>query len=333
MTPSVSSHEIHDVGWRCRPGVDVVVVRGEFQTAVDGRLCSIDAPPRLQALLAGVVAKAASPRSAESLRAVFDAAPSQGREDVVVHAMESLLEREHADGGDRPAVLRHAAIARWYLARRTRKYRDYSTDAVYGEDAEDMQRLLETEHEPPAEPEPKGPAVLLPHPATAEPVGALAALGALLYWTMGRQRPALFLDLLHVHLKAVPSFGARHPFDAELSIPPNSPLGLPAGQYIYHPSSHTLRRGDGDATSADVRIRLRPDLNRVSWRYRYPMAYESTLLDLGHLCAAMRMRAATCGITLVGQRLPKRAEPCALTEEWQDFRLEFEDVEKGEGAC
>ena len=316
MTPRAS---LAEPTFRCR--VDVLVVDGQLCVVDRGRTQAVDADPLVLRTLLRLLATAGPGATRDELLGACDGLPDDLAVPLVDHTIDTLLEpAEPAEADAVPAVLRDPVVAQWFLARAGRRYVDYSAATVFEDDAAQMREYLSVEPEPAPEPPRPEPGVPLPHPAVAEPNDPLSALGSLLYWSFGRLRPAAFLDLLTVHLKAVPSFGSRHPFDAHLQVPPGSVLRLPPGHYGYHPSSHTLGRlGPWDGEPG-IRLIIRPVLDRVWWRYRYSLAYETTLLDLGHLRGTIRQLAGELAVGLT--EAPPGDGPLGA-EAWQVFQLDI----------
>ncbi|MEZ4236986.1 MAG: hypothetical protein R3F59_12705 [Myxococcota bacterium] len=125
----------------------------------------------------------------------------------------------------------------------------------------------------------------LAHPAFGPPRTAFERLAHLVLWSCGTLRDATYYgDRLPVSLRAVPSKGARHPFDAWVCHPEAGD-----GWFRYDPHTHGL------ATEAEpLGLPRRPGLaltcvfDRVQWRYRHAWDYHELLLDLGHLRANLR---------------------------------------------
>lgn len=190
-------------------------------------------------------------------------------------------------------------VQRQQQLRRARHYSDYAAPTVFDDDASHMRTLAARESPPPLEPGPLGPTLRLAHPATTASRSSLAALGHTLFYGFGVLRPARFLDVLDVQLRPVPSFGARHPFDAVVTLPPCNFLGAPAGCYTYVPSNHMLvRHDDAPPGITTVVLEVRAVFERVQWRYRQAIAYEMLLLDLGHLRQQLTLSASGLGLNL-----------------------------------
>jgi SagB-type dehydrogenase family enzyme len=141
-----------------------------------------------------------------------------------------------------------------------------------------------------------------------EPV-ALADIGTLLGLTCGVQRTALSETSGPVHLKTSPSSGARQPLEAYLLAV--NVEGLSAGLYHYVSDQHCLEVVRQGATprkiakyvpgqwwyeSAAALFILTAVFGRTQWRYRFPRAYRSVLLEAGHVCQTFCLVATWLGL-------------------------------------
>lgn len=109
--------------------------------------------------------------------------------------------------------------------------------------------------------------------------------------------------------KTSPSAGARHPI--EVYVIPLRVEGLPQGIYHYAADRHRLeclhrgpmkRRvvrylgGQWWFEGAAVVFLMTAVFRREMWRYNYPRAYRSVLLDAGHLCQTFCLAATWLGL-------------------------------------
>jgi SagB-type dehydrogenase family enzyme len=138
---------------------------------------------------------------------------------------------------------------------------------------------------------------------------ALADIGTLLGLTCGVQRTEESATSGTVHLKTSPSSGARQPLEAYLLAV--NVESLPAGLYHYVSDRHCLelvRRGATPATianyipgqwwyeSAAALFILTAVFERTQWRYRFPRAYRSVLLEAGHVVQTFCLVATWLGL-------------------------------------
>lgn len=305
--------------WRTRPLLDVLLLNGRPHVipAPGGPLSAVDCAKQATRALFRLLAAARSGAGAEELVAVNHDLGAPAATEILILAVETglVVPENSPDPGDSPAIPyadRH--VRRQHRIRRARHYHDYASPTVYAEDAARMRARLVTEPPPAPEPAVAGPVLRLPHPAVSGPWSPLAALGHLLFHGFGLLRPATFLDTLAVQLRPVPSFGARHPFDAVVVLPPGTEFEAPPGRYRYLPSRHSLvHTGGVPATRPAARLEIRAVYERVQWRYRHAFAYEMVLLDLGHLRQQLRLCAPPLGIELT-ERAPDRS-PLRLSDE------------------
>jgi hypothetical protein len=283
---------------RPRDLLDVILIEGHphLLTAPGGSLVRIDfsveeAGPALQFLLGAAAGHIAPDNLIDQLAGLLDRSAASALLDAVCDL--GLLVR--ADDL-KPAGNLDLRTQRQLLMRRARRYADYSSAAVFTDDTKRMARFAAEENPPPLEGTAPGPKLTLPHPAATDPEGELDRLGHLMFFTFGLLRPARFLEILDVQLRAVPSFGARHPFDALITIPHGMATVAPPGRYVYLPSHHQLAyirptHDHGDAWQLDILAVY----ERVQWRYRESIAYDMVLLDLGHLTHQLRAVARMLG--------------------------------------
>ena len=137
----------------------------------------------------------------------------------------------------------------------------------------------------------------------------LQTLSRLLYLSWG------VMDYLKVEflgplpLKTSPSGGARHPIEAY--VVPLRVKGLPQGIYHYASDRHQLeclrlgpmkRRvlrylaGQYWFQDAAAVFFMTAVFARVYWKYKYPRAYRTVLLDAGHVCQTFCLTATWLGL-------------------------------------
>ena len=138
---------------------------------------------------------------------------------------------------------------------------------------------------------------------------SLGEVSTLLNLTWGVQRVTESPGLGEIHLKTSPSSGARQPLEAYvLAIAVN---GLPAGLYHYRGDSHSLERiregadraligryipGQWWYDAAAALFMMTAVFPRTQWRYRFPRAYRSVLLEAGHVCQTFCLVATWLGL-------------------------------------
>ena len=138
---------------------------------------------------------------------------------------------------------------------------------------------------------------------------ALDAVSTLLNLTWGVQRVAESPGLGEIHLKTSPSSGARQPLEAYMLAV--AVAGLPPGLYHYRSDVHALElvRSGADRTtigkyipgqwwydSAAALFMMTAVFPRTQWRYRFPRAYRSVLLEAGHVCQTFCLVATWLGL-------------------------------------
>jgi SagB-type dehydrogenase family enzyme len=136
----------------------------------------------------------------------------------------------------------------------------------------------------------------------------LADVSTLLNLTWGVQRTA-HSPLGPVRLKTSPSSGARQPLEAYVLAV--AVAGLAPGLYHYRPDDHSLeriRRGASPAAiaryipsqpwyhDAAALFMMTAVFARTQWRYRFPRAYRSVLLEAGHACQTFCLTATWLGL-------------------------------------
>jgi SagB-type dehydrogenase family enzyme len=138
---------------------------------------------------------------------------------------------------------------------------------------------------------------------------SLQDISTLLGLTWGVQRTAESVFLGPVHLKTSPSSGARQPLEAYMLAVRVE--GLRPGLYHYAPDRHCLelvKRGGSARTiakyipgqwwydSAAAIFMMTAVFARTQWRYRFPRAYRSVLLEAGHVCQTFCLVATWLGL-------------------------------------
>jgi SagB-type dehydrogenase family enzyme len=131
----------------------------------------------------------------------------------------------------------------------------------------------------------------------------LADVSTLLNLTWGVQRVAKS-TLGNVRLKTSPSSGARQPLEAYMLAV--DVKGLEPGLYHYSADDHALeliRKGASSRTIAQyipgqgwyekaaALFLTTAVFARTQWRYRFPRAYRSVLLEAGHVCQTFCLTA------------------------------------------
>lgn len=143
---------------------------------------------------------------------------------------------------------------------------------------------------------------------STEPIG-IEELATLLHLTSGVQRTEPTVGLGPVHLKTSPSSGARQPLEAYvLAVNVD---GLPAGLYHYVADAHCLESIKKGATARTIAryipgqpwyqpaaavVMLTAVFARTQWRYPFPRAYRSVLLEAGHVCQTFCLVATWMGL-------------------------------------
>ena len=143
---------------------------------------------------------------------------------------------------------------------------------------------------------------------SSEAVG-LDEIATLLHLTSGVQRIETSVGLGPVHLKTSPSAGARQPLETYLLAV--NVDGLRPGLYHYVPDAHSLELVKKGATARTI-ARYVPDqpwyesaaalliltavFARTQWRYPFPRAYRSVLLEAGHVCQTFCLAATWLGL-------------------------------------
>lgn len=203
-------------------------------------------------------------------------------------------------------------VARYVSARRGIDHVDYASPGALADDDSLMRRYAERAAPPPASRIHDGPRTPLPHPAS----GVNSRLAALLFWAFGWLRDAQFGAVLPAALKATPSKGARHPFEAYVLA--GSDAEVAPGLHHYRGEDHALVQLDAAARPrgrAPIQLLITIVWERVQWRYRHSWAYKDVFYDYGHLRGTLVHVAATLGIGLVAATPPALAVLEPLTHE------------------
>lgn len=138
---------------------------------------------------------------------------------------------------------------------------------------------------------------------------SLDEVATLLGLTCRVQRTAQAVGLGPGNLATSPSSGARHPIEAYLLAVRVD--GLSPGLYHYATGEHLLERIKRGASRATIRryipgqwwyddaaalLILSAVFPRSQWRYRFPRAYRSVLLEAGHTCQTFCLAATWLGL-------------------------------------
>jgi SagB-type dehydrogenase family enzyme len=137
----------------------------------------------------------------------------------------------------------------------------------------------------------------------------LDEIATLLSFTSGVQRTEQSAGLGPVHLKTSPSAGARQPLETYLLAV--NVDGLAPGLYHYVADAHVLESISKGATPKTV-AKYIPDqpwyepaaalvlftavFARTQWRYPFPRAYRSIILEAGHVCQTFCLAATWLGL-------------------------------------
>ena len=138
---------------------------------------------------------------------------------------------------------------------------------------------------------------------------SLSDMSTLLNLTWGVQRTVDRGELGTVHLKTSPSSGARQPLEAYMLA--RTVEGLEPGLYHYCADNHSLEMIRKGATSRTIQryipgqwwydsaaavFLMTAVFARTQWRYRFPRAYRSVLLEAGHVCQTFCLAATWLGL-------------------------------------
>jgi len=118
-----------------------------------------------------------------------------------------------------------------------------------------------------------------------------------------------FYKLGRLALKTSPSSGARHPIEAYLLA--LNVEGLKRGVYHYASDTHelewltalpgksslrSLTPAQDWCSEAAAMVFMTAVFGRAQWKYRFPRAYRTVLLDAGHLCQTFCLTATWLGL-------------------------------------
>jgi SagB-type dehydrogenase family enzyme len=154
---------------------------------------------------------------------------------------------------------------------------------------------------------------------------AHADLSTLLGLTWGVQQWMRIGSEIRSALKTSPSGGACHSIEAYVVA--RRVDGLTPGIYHYNPDAHALARvrnrlpddpivtylgGQPWYREANALFLMTSVIPRVQWKYRFPRAYRSVLLEAGHFCQTFCLVATWLGLApfctgLVADSLVERA--------------------------
>lgn len=138
---------------------------------------------------------------------------------------------------------------------------------------------------------------------------SLNDVSTLLNLTWGVQRTVDVGGSGPVYLKTSPSSGARQPLEAYMLA--RTVDGLRPGLYHYCPREHSLEMVRKGATSKTIEryipgqwwydsaaavFLMTAVFARMQWRYRFPRAYRSILLEAGHACQTFCLVATWLGL-------------------------------------
>ena len=142
----------------------------------------------------------------------------------------------------------------------------------------------------------------------AKPV-SLSDVSTLLNLTWGVQATVNSGSLGPVRLKTSPSSGARQPLEAYMLA--RAVDGLEPGLYHYGADTHTLEPIRSGATARTIQryipgqwwydaaaalFLMTAVFARTQWRYGFPRAYRSVLLEAGHACQTFCLVATWLGL-------------------------------------
>jgi SagB-type dehydrogenase family enzyme len=118
-----------------------------------------------------------------------------------------------------------------------------------------------------------------------------------------------FYNLGRLAVKTSPSGGARHPIEAYLIA--LNVKGLKRGVYHYASDTHelewlsdlpgkrllqSLTPAQDWCSQAAAMVFMTAVFGRAQWKYRFPRAYRTVLLDAGHLCQTFCLTATWLGL-------------------------------------
>jgi hypothetical protein len=187
---------------------------------------------------------------------------------------------------------------------------DYSTPALLAADRHLMEQFV-VAGPPPAVSKAYADRghVRLPHPCHMDTSGVHQRFAHLLYWAFGKLRVGTFHEVLPALIKAVPSFGARHPLEAYVACGKGG-LFEP-GLYHYDVNGHSVCAIDGASVTEGTIVVITAIFERLQWRYRgQAERYRALFHDVGHVCETLHF---------VAPSLRFRLTPCqhrVVADDW-----------------
>lgn len=137
--------------------------------------------------------------------------------------------------------------------------------------------------------------VYLNHPCFSAYKNKLSLFSELIFWSFGNLKLGKFWDTYNVMQKAVPSQGARHPFDLYII---NSSSLFETGTYYYNPLSHTLSKISDRYEKGKILLSITIVFERYQWRYRHSLDYLNIFTELGHVIANLNIYSEVEGINI-----------------------------------
>lgn len=198
-------------------------------------------------------------------------------------------------------------VLRFHAMRDTFCFFDYAVPETKENDEQTMRELAAVESPPlPTKVYDRCPQLSLPHPLLTSDVSIVGRVGSMLFFSFGCLRDAHFYDH-NIVMKTVPSNGARHPFEAYLSVKDSE--HLQAGLYHYDCRSHRLSYIASEPLShaSEMMLLVTCIFERVQWRYRHSWSYRDVFHDLGHVVFNLR---ATAAALQVGYKEPAAHAIC-----------------------
>jgi SagB-type dehydrogenase family enzyme len=225
-------------------------------------------------------------------------------------------------------------VVRYVAFRQAVCFVDYTDPHVLEQDRDAMEDFERSEPPPSIYKRYQNTARLsLGHPATCPPHDSFGRLSHLLFWGYGRLREVAFHQLPAM-LKAVPSMGARHPFEVYVLYDIDNKMK--PGFYHYVVEKHELEylsstskvrlknglqsdQGTTERTDSLTGISLITTVifDRFQWRYRHAWNYKDIFYDLGHIKATLK---------LVADELSMVVKPIDLEIEMPEEKLLYEEV-------
>jgi hypothetical protein len=183
-----------------------------------------------------------------------------------------------------------SVLSEFLLGCKSTLFTDYSSGKALADDEHRMRQYIGKEGYPPLTITYEGPKIDLTHPSFPIPTRLTDKIAYLLFWGFGKLREATFFGLHPVYLKAAPSNGARHPFEAFLICGRKSPFNK--GIYHYNVVDHSLTFLTDFIPNVlletGVILVISVCYERVQWRYRNSWAYQDLWFDLGHVICNLK---------------------------------------------